>query len=200
MAKVALVTHDVQTIRGCAGGVAAFVTHFGRLLRAAGDEVTIILTRQETHTVSVDENWRRKYREWGIELETVHNSEPSADRWADPWTVRLSEKVAPLLAKFDIAYFQDWANVAFHVARVKRYNRARLPMLVTVLHGPSDWIRVLNRRNPDIPRRSAPRLHRAIRGARKRFCGFAKPIHAQLGTTEWLAVQKRTHRARTTVS
>ena len=48
MSKVALVTHDIQTISGRSGGVAAFVTHFGRLLADAGDEVTIILTRQET--------------------------------------------------------------------------------------------------------------------------------------------------------
>jgi glycosyltransferase involved in cell wall biosynthesis len=151
MSKVALVSHDVQTIDGRAGGVAAFVTHFGRLLREAGEEVTIILTRQETHPVHVDENWRRRYRDWGIGVVELHTSKPRADRWADTWTARLSEQVTPLLSGFDIAYFQDWANVAFHSARVKRYSRAAMPVLVTVLHGPSGWIRVGNRQYPEIP-------------------------------------------------
>lgn len=151
MSRVALVTHDVQTIGGRSGGVATFVTHFARLLRNAGEEVTIILTRQETHAVHVDENWRCKYRNWGIDVVELHTSEPSADRWSDTWTVRLSEQVTPLLNGFDVAYFQDWANVAFHAARVKRFSLRPTPVLVTVLHGPSDWIRVGNQRYPEVP-------------------------------------------------
>ncbi len=151
MARVALVTHDVQTINGRSGGVAAFVTHFGRLLRNSGEEVTIILTRQETQPVYVDENWRRRYREWGIDLIELHNSELAPDRWSDTWTVRLSEQVTPVLKGFDIAYFQDWANVAFHATRVKRFSLEPMPVLVTVLHGPSNWIRVGNQRYPEIP-------------------------------------------------
>ncbi|HEX3744649.1 MAG TPA: glycosyltransferase [Bryobacteraceae bacterium] len=151
MSKVALVSHDVQTIHGRAGGVGAFVTHFGRLLRKAGEEVTIILTRQETHPVHIDDQWRRTYEDCGIGIVELHNSEARADRWADSWTVRLAEQVTPLLAGFDIAYFQDWANMAFHAARVKRFSPAPLPILVTVLHGPSAWIAVGNRRYPEIP-------------------------------------------------
>jgi GT2 family glycosyltransferase/glycosyltransferase involved in cell wall biosynthesis len=151
MSNVALVTHDVQTIAGKAGGVGAFVTHFARLLRQAGENVTIVLTRQETHPVFVDENWRNRYEQWGISLLELHNTEPSADRWSDPWTARLSELVAPHLANFDIAYFQDWANVAFRTARAKRFTSAPMPVLVTVLHGPSGWVRVGNQGYPEIP-------------------------------------------------
>lgn len=152
MARVVLVSHDVQTVKGGqAGGVGAFVTHFARLLRQAGEDVTILLTRQETFPVSVDEGWRERYIELGIRLIEVHNSEADATRWCEPWIVRLSEKVTPLLAEFDIAYFQDWANTAFHAARLKRYGMARLPLLVTVLHGPSEWIRVGEQRYADVP-------------------------------------------------
>jgi O-antigen biosynthesis protein len=151
MSKVALVTHDVQTLAGRAGGVAAFVTHWARLLRQAGEEVTIVLTRQETHPVAIDEKWRSRYAEWGIKLVELHNTEPSPDRWSEPWTARLSELVAPHLNGFDIAYFQDWANVAFHTARVKRFARPPMPVLVTVLHGPSPWIRTGNQAYPEVP-------------------------------------------------
>lgn len=151
MSKVALVSHDVQTIRGRAGGVGAFVTHFARLLRDSGDEVTIILTRQETFPVEIDESWRRKFADWGIEILEFHNAEPSPDRWSQPWADRLSELVAPRLADFDIAYFQDWANVAFRTARLKRFSAARMPVLVTVLHGPSAWVRMGNQRQPEVP-------------------------------------------------
>jgi glycosyltransferase involved in cell wall biosynthesis len=151
MSKVALVTHDVQTICGRAGGVAAFVTHFARLLRQAGEEVTIVLTRQETHSVLIDETWRKRYAEWAIGIVELHNTEPSPERWSQPWTDRLAKLVAPHLVGFDIAYFQDWANVAFHTARVKRFTRSRMPLLVTVLHGPSGWARVGNQQYPDIP-------------------------------------------------
>jgi glycosyltransferase involved in cell wall biosynthesis/GT2 family glycosyltransferase len=153
MANVALVTHDAQTIQdGRAGGVASFVTHFARLLRQAGDDVTIIFTRQEIHPVLIDQVWRDRYAEWGIRVIELHNTEPSLDRWCDPWTARLSEQVLPHLVGFDIAYFQDWANVAFCAARLNRYSCSTgMPVLVTVLHGPSDWIRVGNQQQPEVP-------------------------------------------------
>jgi O-antigen biosynthesis protein len=152
MSKVALVTHDAQTLKGGqAGGVAAFTTRFARLLRMAGEDVTIVVTRGESHPVPVDQKWRDRYAEWGIGLIEVHNTELSAERWYSPWTARLSELVAPHLIGFDIAYFQDWANVAFHSARVKRFTKSPMPVLVTVLHGPSGWERVGNRRFADVP-------------------------------------------------
>jgi glycosyltransferase involved in cell wall biosynthesis len=151
MSKVALVSHDVPTIRGRAGGVGTFVVQFATLLSERGEDVTIILTRQETEPTRVDENWRRKYESLGIGLIEIHNTPPSADRWSDAWPARLSELVAPTLRGFDIAYFQDWANVAFQAAREKRFRPAKWPLLVTVLHGPSNWTRMANRKYPNIP-------------------------------------------------
>ena len=152
MARVALVSHDVQTVLGGrAGGVGAFVTHFATLLRRQGDEVTIILTRQETFSVEVDKEWRERYRDLGISLIELHNTPPTPDRWSDAWPVRLSEAVAPLLEEYDIAYFQDWANVAFQAVRAKRFRASPGPVLVTVLHGPSAWIRRANRQYPRLP-------------------------------------------------
>ena len=151
MSKVALVSHDVPTIHGRAGGVGTFVAQFAALLREHGDDVTIILTRQETEPTLVDDAWRKKYEALGIGLVEVHNAPPSAERWSDTWPARLSEQLAPHLREFDIAYFQDWANAAFCAARAKRFDPSRRPLLVTVLHGPSAWIRVANRKYPNIP-------------------------------------------------
>ncbi len=152
MARVALVSHDVQTLLGGrAGGVGAFVTHFASLLRERGDDVTIVLTRQETFPVRVDEAWRERYRRWGIDLIELNNTPPSPDRWSDAWPLRLSEQVAPLLDGFDIAYFQDWANVAFQAVRARRFSVASRPVLVTVLHGPSAWIRAGNQQYSNLP-------------------------------------------------
>ena len=160
MAKVALVTHEVQTVlHGRAGGVAAFVTHFARLLRAAGEDVTLILTRQEIFPVLVDDNWRERYAEWGIKLIELHSAPIAPDTWCAAWAAALSEQLSPYLYGFDVAYFQDWANVAFHTARLKRLGRPliaggeleRTPVLVTVLHGPSGWGRVANQRYPELP-------------------------------------------------
>lgn len=152
MPKVAIVSHDVQTVlNGRAGGVGAFVTHWARLLKQAGEDVTIILTRQEPFPVSIDPAWRARYESWGIHLIEIHNDLPSVDRWGDHWTLRLSEKVTPILRDFDILYFQDWANVAFHLARMKRFSPQPLPTLITVLHGPSMWERSGNQTYPHIP-------------------------------------------------
>lgn len=151
MARVALVSHDVPTIRGRSGGVGTFVAHFSQLLREQGHEVTIVLTRQETEPTVVDELWRNRYESRDIRLIELHNTPPSRLRWSDVWPVRLSEQVAPLLREFDVAYFQDWANVAFQAARAKRFSPSGWPVLVTVLHGPSAWIRAANQKYPRIP-------------------------------------------------
>ena len=152
MARVALVSHDVQTVLGGkAGGVGAFVTHFARLLRAQGEDVTILLTRQEEFPVAVDPEWRERYKRWGVGLLEFHNAPPSRERWSDAWPLRLSEQILPHLENFDIAYFQDWANVAFQAVRHKRFGPAKLPLIVTVFHGPSVWERTGNQRYPRIP-------------------------------------------------
>src|SRR5580658_2417779 len=100
MSKVALVSHDLPTIHGRAGGVGTFVAQFAALLREKGEDVTIILTRQETEPMRIDEKWRGKYEHLGIRLVELHNAPPSPDWWSDAWAARLSRQVAPLLRGF----------------------------------------------------------------------------------------------------
>jgi hypothetical protein len=68
MARVAIVSYDVQTIRGKAGGVAAFTTRWARLLRDAGEDVTIVMVRTDWEPTSVDAVWRARYQAEGIGL------------------------------------------------------------------------------------------------------------------------------------
>ena len=143
MAKVAFPSYDVQTIAGRAGGVGSFIVHLARQLRARGDEVTIIAISGTVRPVSVDTEWRERYRLWGIGLIEIHN-EAAPERWPNVWTMTLSERVTPLLRDFDIVYFSDWGNVAFHAVRLKRQGDRPMPVCVTVLHGPSEWCRVLD--------------------------------------------------------
>src|SRR5580658_8860464 len=96
MARIAFPSYDVQTLNGRGGGVGSFITHFARLLRAQGHQVTIIATTGGTAPLPVDPEWRRRYRSWGIHVSDVHN-EATANRWPDIWTVRLSEKLTPHL-------------------------------------------------------------------------------------------------------
>jgi len=151
VARIAFPSYDVQTLNGRAGGVGAFITQFARMLKERGDEVSIIATRGETHGFHVDTPWRERYRSWGIDLVEINNKAPSAKRWPELWPMRLSEQVAPLLRGFDVVYFAYWANVAFHTVRARRLSRRPAPTCVTVLHGPNNWIRLADRRYPQIP-------------------------------------------------
>ena len=150
MAKVALVSHDVQTVQGRAGGVGTFVAHWARLLKQNGDDVTIILTHAELETSGLDPEWAAKYRSWGISFIEVYSDARSPNRWPESWSMRLSEKLHPVLVDFDAVYFQDWANLAFHTVRVNRFALAPGPLCITVLHGPSNWVRIGNRKYPHV--------------------------------------------------
>jgi glycosyltransferase involved in cell wall biosynthesis/GT2 family glycosyltransferase len=149
MADVALVSYDVQTVGGRAGGVGAFVTHFARLLTSRGERVTIVLVSGSPEPARIDPAWKARYAGWNIALLEVSAPAPRADRWREAWPARLSEHLAPRLLGFDIVYFQDWANAGFHSIRQKRFSRHG-PVMVTVLHGPSPWIRSGNRKLPNI--------------------------------------------------
>jgi O-antigen biosynthesis protein len=151
MAKVALVSHDVQTVEGRAGGVGAFITHWAKLLKNSGEDVTIIFTHGEVETPGLDPQWAANYRSWGIEFIELHSDPSTPDRWPETWAVRLSEKLYPILSQFDAVYFQDWANLAFHAVRVNRFSTNPGPICITVLHGPSNWVRLGNRKYPRIP-------------------------------------------------
>ena len=152
MARVAIVSYDVQTIFGKAGGVGAFTTRWANLLRQAGESVTIVMARIDWEPMRVDPNWRARYK--GNEISLIELQAPPAlpTRWPEVPTMRLAEIAAPVLQSFDIAYFQDWGNPAFHLLRERRYSSNRGPVCVTVLHGPSEWELSSNGKYPELPR------------------------------------------------
>jgi glycosyltransferase involved in cell wall biosynthesis len=151
MAKVAIVSYDVQTIFGKAGGVGAFTTRWANLLRALGEDVTIVMTRIDWGPMRVDTHWRARYQADGIGLIELQAPPPSATRWPEVAAMRMSEIAAPVLRGFDLVYVQDWANAAFHLVRERRYAVERGPVCVTVLHGPSEWGLSTNGRYPELP-------------------------------------------------
>jgi glycosyltransferase involved in cell wall biosynthesis len=151
MSKVAIVSYDVQTLNGRAGGIGTFVTQWARLLKEQGEDVAIVLVRGETDAITVDPRWRETYRAWGIDLVEIHNKPARRNRWPEIWPVRLSEQVAPVLRAFDVAYFCDGLNPAFHTVRTKRFTTAAMPVCVTVLHGPTIYERHAGREYLSIP-------------------------------------------------
>ncbi len=163
MARVAIVSYDVQTIRGRSSGVGAFVTRWARQLREAGDEVTIIMTRTDWEPMSVDTPWKVKYQAWGIGLIELQSSPPLPTRWPELATMRVSELATPVLKNFDIVYLQDWGNPGFDLLRARRYIVDQGPVCVTVLHGPSEWELSSNEQYPELPKD----LHLAFQ---ERYC------------------------------
>jgi GT2 family glycosyltransferase len=151
MAKIALASCDVATLKEPSGDAGTFVTQFARLLKKDGDDVSIILARAESDPMAVDLLWRENHRSWGIDVIDLPNRPPASNRLPDIWLVRLSEQVAPLLGAFDVVYFIDRANVAFHAVRTKRFSSDPIPVCVTILLGPSEWFRSCNRVYPGIP-------------------------------------------------
>jgi glycosyltransferase involved in cell wall biosynthesis len=151
MARVAIVSYDVQTIRGKAGGVAAFTTRWANLLRQAGEDVTIIMTRTDWDPVSVDSQWRARYQAAGISLIELQSPRPSTTRWPEVPTMRVSELAAPILKNFDIVYLQDWGNPGFHLLRERRYTLDQGPVCVTQIFGPSEWELSSNHKYPRLP-------------------------------------------------
>jgi glycosyltransferase involved in cell wall biosynthesis len=151
MARVAIVSYDVQTIRGKAGGVAAYTTRWANLLREAGEDVTIVLTRTDWEPTAVDPQWRERYKAAGISLIELQSSRPVATRWPEVPTMRVSELAATVLKDFDIVYFQDWGNAGFHHLRERRYTLHRGPVCVTTIFGPSEWELSSNQKFPRLP-------------------------------------------------
>ena len=151
MAKVAIVSYDVQNIFGKAGGVGAFGTRWANLLRQEGNEVTIVMTRADREAMRVDTEWRARCQMNGISLIEVQAPPALATRWPEVAAMRVSELTAPFLGAFDIVYFQDWGNAAFHFVRERRYRINQGPVCVTVLHGPSEWELSANAKYPKLP-------------------------------------------------
>jgi GT2 family glycosyltransferase/glycosyltransferase involved in cell wall biosynthesis len=151
MARVAIVSYDVQTIFGEAGGVGAFTTRLANLLRQAGESVSIVMTRIDWEPMRVDAEWRARFQTMGIDLIELQSPPPLTTRWPEVPTMRVAEIAAAALKGFDVVYFQDWGNAAFHLVRERRYLCDQGPVCVTVLHGPSEWELSSNHKYPHLP-------------------------------------------------
>lgn len=151
MSRVAIVSYDVETINGRSGGVGAFTTRWANLLRQAGEMVTIVMTRIDREPMRVDPEWRVRYQSNDIALIELQAPPGLGTRWPEVPTMRMAEIAAPVLKGFDIVYFQDWGNTAFHLVRERRYSLEPGPVCVTVLHRPSEWVLSANGRYPDLP-------------------------------------------------
>jgi glycosyltransferase involved in cell wall biosynthesis/GT2 family glycosyltransferase len=145
MVKVAFPSYDVQTMNGRAGGIGSFIVHLARQLRARGDDVTIIALERR-----VDAEWRERYRSWGISLIEIQN-EVAPERFPKIWSVTISEYLTPLLCDFDIVYFCDVGGNAFNTVRMKRLGAAPMPVCVTVMHGPLNWVHLLEDDKVELP-------------------------------------------------
>ena len=179
MARVAIVSYDVQTIFGKAGGVGAFTTRWANLLRQAGESVTIVMTRIDWEPMRVDPNWRVRYKGNGISLIELQAPPALPTRWPEVPTMRLAEIAAPVLQSFDIVYFQDWGNPAFHLLRERRYSSNHRPVCVTVLHGPSRVGIEFQREVSGVAQGSSPQLSGTIFRASQRLCRIPKPLHGE---------------------
>jgi GT2 family glycosyltransferase len=150
MPKTALVSCHVPGQEKQGEGFGIFGTHFAALLKEVGDEVCAIVAYPEAQSIQPNSCRWQNLRSRNIEVVEVQGK-PQKNLWPDIWVVRLSEQVAPLLRSFDVVYFSDLANMAFHTVRIKRFTADAMPICVTVLHGPSSWRRLCRQEHPKIP-------------------------------------------------
>src|SRR2546425_3082708 len=151
MARIAFPSYDIRAVDRPRGDVGTFITSFARMLIEKGDGVTLVRTDKEPHAFTPDPLWREDHRAWGIELIEVHDEPAAPSRWPEIWPMRLSEQLAPILRNFDVVYFADCADLAIHTVRMKRFTTQAMPVCVTVLHRPYNWILAADRRYPVIP-------------------------------------------------
>src|SRR5450432_1526679 len=147
--RTVVVTSEVEGLSVPATSLGTFITWLCRLLRASGDQVTLVYAGKQMLTM--DSTWSATYQHWGIDF--VQVSEPASPNryWPAMPSLRLSEAIADYVSNADIAYFQDFGAHAFHTLRTRRYKTGRRPVCVTLLHGPSIWRREALYRYPSVP-------------------------------------------------
>src|ERR1700679_1763387 len=97
MTRVAIASYDIQTINNKAGGAGAFTTRWAKLLRSAGEAVTIVMTRLDWEPMRVDSKWRAHYQQNGISLIELQAPPGLSTRWPEVPTMRMAEIAAPVL-------------------------------------------------------------------------------------------------------
>jgi glycosyltransferase involved in cell wall biosynthesis len=124
------------------GGIGTFTLYFTQVLLAAGyHHITLIYSG---HVERPRAEWQPFYRALGVNLITLHNY-----RQPEPTTLpgmgamaHLSERIAQLIPNdADVIYMADFLANGLITARVRRFRPTHSPVLVTVLHGCSEWHR-----------------------------------------------------------
>ncbi len=136
--KTAIVTPDaVGPVNN--GGIGTFAYTLARLLRDAGHEVVLVFTgplENPRHT------WEHLYSDRGIEVILAPGKPSPLQGFSYEPFMRTAEHVGEVLPPdVDVVYFQEWQANGFHMARRRRYQTDKSPVMVTVLHSNTDWIR-----------------------------------------------------------
>src|SRR5579859_1086308 len=120
------------------GDIGAFAWHWSRLLRQAGDDVHVILTRPPLRPTS---GWRQAYDDLGVSLDVLEEPERFIELpYGYRWQRRIAELVFERMpADTDIVYYADRDANGMHHLRRRRYRDRRPPVAVMVLHGGSSW-------------------------------------------------------------
>jgi glycosyltransferase involved in cell wall biosynthesis len=138
--KAVLVTTEVpiQT-----GGIGTFVYNFARLLRDAGDDVHIILANPTDKPMR---EWAPVFQKIGVSVSDVFAT-PLEVPAGYTWHKRVTELTAALVPEdADVVYLADWQSKGFDIARTRRFRKVRVPIIVTVLHGCTKWLREGNKK------------------------------------------------------
>jgi glycosyltransferase involved in cell wall biosynthesis len=142
VAKVAVATFELGALGS--GGVGTFTLNWAKLLRDAGEDVTVVLGAM-WQTAPVSSAVRDFLKENGIGLLVFNPPVPSKRRTPFLPALDLSEQIADAIEGFDAAYFADTTGQAMIPLRRARLPGARMPICVTVMHGPTKWVRRSNR-------------------------------------------------------
>jgi len=121
------------------GGIGTFCTNLSFLLRDLGDEVTIVFTGETSFPRS---EWESQYAERGITVIDVHSKLDTRRAVGNQWFIQHSEAARQAIPDdTDIIYTQDWRGNAFQFLRHRQFSSDKQPIVVTVVHSPSAWLR-----------------------------------------------------------
>lgn len=146
----AIVSTDVPGISYPARGSGAFAAQLARLLSSSGRQVTLVHVGRDGERAQLDPAWALTYQAQHIDVVQLVAPFPP-ERYPYAPEVRRSEEAAAAVQDAGVVYFADRAGHAFHSVRSGRFQATRRPVSVTVLHGPSAWVRQGMWHYPSVP-------------------------------------------------
>jgi hypothetical protein len=97
--KTILVAHAGPDANPLRRDTMLFQRHFGRLLKTAGHDVSILLTCRPSE--SIEQSWRAALEQSGPEVVSVALPAEEWMTWVPLWSIRVAEAVTPYLQKAD---------------------------------------------------------------------------------------------------